>query len=346
MASTYSPTLRTELPATGDQNDAWAATVDNNLDVPIEEGLAGIATINVPDANVTLTTANALTDQARMPVLVFTGALTAQRTIIAPQVPKVYIVRNNTTGGQNLVMRTAASITLVTDTGIPQPYSATTYSGSSTASIPVPGVVIPPDSTAYVYTDGTLFDYCVNSLPAAAAADSVVLSSPLPIDDGGTGATTQSAARSNLGLGSAALLDADTASTINTVPLRDSSASFSAGIITAGLAGLAAESTTTNLLANLPPTSYSQTDTDWAYDVFIPLSVPALTVVNMVGIAGSGPYLISWGASGSSYLQGFFAIPDGTTAPLGSNLPTLIGQNFQLPLFASMTGVYKLRKIY
>lgn len=255
MASTYSPTLRIEMPATGDQNNAWATTFDNNWNVPIEQGISGVSTVALPDANYTLTTANAAADQARLAVIVFTGALTAQRTITAPAVPKLYILRNQT--NQRLLIVTAGGgTTNVTDTGIPQPRSAAPYSADSTTAIPKPGVMVPAGTTAYVWTDGTLFDYCVNGFDGSISADSIVLPSPLPVSSGGTSSSTTSDARTALGLGSTAVLDAAVLNNPNQVVQRDSSGNFTANTITAGLNGIAATSSNTFLLGNLSPASY------------------------------------------------------------------------------------------
>jgi hypothetical protein len=79
----------------------------------------------------------------------------------------------------------------------------------------------------------------------------------LPIANGGTAATTAAAARTNLGLGSAATLAAASTNTLSAVVQRDASGNFSAGTITATLAGTASTATslvggnTTTLLGAL-----------------------------------------------------------------------------------------------
>lgn len=55
------------------------------------------------DANTTLTAAEALPR-----ILEFTGTLTAQRDIITPNGPQIWIVYNNTTGGFGLQVKTSA----------------------------------------------------------------------------------------------------------------------------------------------------------------------------------------------------------------------------------------------
>jgi len=58
--------------------------------------------VAVPDANVTLTRATSLGNM----LLSFTGALTANRNIIVPAKKKIYLVRNSTTGGFGVVVKT------------------------------------------------------------------------------------------------------------------------------------------------------------------------------------------------------------------------------------------------
>jgi len=108
MASTYSSRLRIELIGTGEQSGTWGITTNTNLGTLIEEAIAGVASITMTDADYTLTTANGATDQARQMVLNMSGALTATRNVICPAVQKVYIVQNATSGGQSIVIKTAA----------------------------------------------------------------------------------------------------------------------------------------------------------------------------------------------------------------------------------------------
>lgn len=322
MASTYSPSFRTELPATGDQNNTWAATFDNNWNVPIEQGISGVVSVALPDADYTLTTANAAADQARMAVIVFTGALTAQRTITAPAVPKLYILRNNTTGGKNLFLRTGSGTTNVTDTGIPQPRSAAPYSADSTTAVPQPGVIVPPNSTAYVYTDGTLFDYCVNGLQGSVSADSIVLPSPLGVTSGGTGSSTASGARGNLGLGTAAVLTASTANDPNTIVQRDASGNFSAGTITAGLSGTASTTSNAFLLGNQSPAAYELIGANSGF-LSLPFSVGNPNNIDIYGLYGAGVYHIWWRLSpddpGTDRFATIYAVGTGVYTQLNAN---------------------------
>lgn len=129
MASTFSPSLRIELIGDGDQSGIWGQTTNTNLGTLIEQGITGVQTITMSDANYTLTSFNGVADEARNAVLMVIGTNTAQRDIIAPLVEKTYIVYNNTTGG--------FAIRVIGSSGL--------------------GVTIPNGITALVYCNGTNF---------------------------------------------------------------------------------------------------------------------------------------------------------------------------------------------
>jgi len=109
MASTYSPSLRLELIGTGDQSGLWGDTTNTNLGSLIEQAITGVESIPMLDLDYTLSALNGSPDEARNAVLIFTSAssLTASRNILIPADEKVYIIKNSTTGGQNLVVKTS-----------------------------------------------------------------------------------------------------------------------------------------------------------------------------------------------------------------------------------------------
>jgi len=129
MASTFSPSLRLELIGDGDQSGIWGQTTNNNLGTLIEQAISGVITINIADANYTLTNFNGVSDEARNAVITITGTLSAQRNIIAPLADKVFTFRNTTTGG----------------------FAIQVIGSSGT------GVVIPNGATTSIYCDGTNF---------------------------------------------------------------------------------------------------------------------------------------------------------------------------------------------
>ena len=107
MPSQYSPLLRIELPAPGEQGNTWGDTTNNNLGSLIEGAVAGTSLITTLPA--TLTELNGAADTSRPMILNVTAPLVANSYIEAPAKSKVYVVYNHTTGGYNLTIKTASS---------------------------------------------------------------------------------------------------------------------------------------------------------------------------------------------------------------------------------------------
>lgn len=135
MASTYSSRLRIELIGTGEQSGIWGDTTNTNLGTLIDEAIAGVAAITMSDADYTLTVADGATDQSRKAVLVMAGSLSQARNVICPTSQKVYVIKNATTGGFAITIKT---------------------SGGS-------GVSVPNGTTALVYCDGTNVELAANA---------------------------------------------------------------------------------------------------------------------------------------------------------------------------------------
>lgn len=94
---------------------------------------------------------------------VFTGTLTGNRDIIVPVTVQQYWVSNQTTGTYTLGVRTSSQ--------------------------PSPGVTVSQNARAILYCDGT----------NVVDADTATIGIPVAVSQGGTGATTASGARTNLG---------------------------------------------------------------------------------------------------------------------------------------------------
>ena len=92
--STFSPSLRIELIASGSQSGTWGVTTNNNLGDLIEQAISGVTDLNVTAADITLTALNGVTDQSRSAVLSITGTAGTTRTITIPNVQKSYTVKN------------------------------------------------------------------------------------------------------------------------------------------------------------------------------------------------------------------------------------------------------------
>jgi hypothetical protein len=120
MPSTYSPIIRTELPAIGEQAGTWGTTVNTNVGTFIEAAIAGTAIVTLPAgaADYTLTAYNGLADEARNATLKITAVLTANRNVVVPALSKHYLVYNATTGAYTVTVKTAAG------TGVMVPQNA------------------------------------------------------------------------------------------------------------------------------------------------------------------------------------------------------------------------------
>lgn len=111
MPSTFSD-LKIELIATGEESGTWGNTTNTNLGTALEEAIVGRATANFTtdaDLTLTLTDTNA-TQVARNFILNVTSgvSLTTTRNLIVPTIDKPYIVENNTTGSQSIIVKTSA----------------------------------------------------------------------------------------------------------------------------------------------------------------------------------------------------------------------------------------------
>ena len=135
MASTYSPSLKLTLIGDGDQAGIWGQTTNTNLGTLLEQAITGVVSINMADANYTLTDFNGVSDEARNAVIIATGTNNAIRDLIPPVVEKLYTVVNNTTGG----------------------FAIRVIGASGT------GVSIPPGITTLVYCNGTNFIEAISS---------------------------------------------------------------------------------------------------------------------------------------------------------------------------------------
>lgn len=158
MPSTYSDRLRIELIGTGEQSGTWGITTNTNLGTLIDEAIAGVATITMTDANYTLSVADGATDESRQAVLVMTGTLSAARNVICPNDEKVYIIKNSTTGGYPITLKTSAGtgvsvangdvVLVYCDATNVLPASVPSVSPSLTGAISLDGSVVVNDSGA------------------------------------------------------------------------------------------------------------------------------------------------------------------------------------------------------
>lgn len=162
MPSTYSPNLRIELIATGEQSGTWGTTTNTNLGTLIEDAVAGYVSVSITSADQALTANNGSADQSRNMTINLTTTTTADFNVYVPPAEKFYVVRNSSA------------------------YTATVYCstvlGNTTAA--GTGLAIPAGRETILFTDGT------NVVHALDYAPSLELGTALAIASGGTGQTT------------------------------------------------------------------------------------------------------------------------------------------------------------
>jgi hypothetical protein len=152
--------LKIKLIATGDEAGAWGVTTNENLGTALEEAIVGRSAVALIDGSNTISLTNSTASQAaRNYILNCTGALTAQATLIVPSISKPYIIENNTTGSQSILVKTSAGT----------------------------GVTVPNGKTAMVYANSTNVVSALSYVPSI-TTDS--LTGPLNGTVGATTATT------------------------------------------------------------------------------------------------------------------------------------------------------------
>jgi hypothetical protein len=177
MASTYTPNLKIELMATGDQVNEWGVTTNSNFENGLEQAIVGRGVVEyTSDANktITLTESNSSQDARNLFLYVDTDmstTLTATRDLIVPTIEKTYVVHNDTAGSQSIRVKTSGGT----------------------------GITIPNGKKALLYVDGTNVIEQLNYLTSAEIG-TITFTNPVPIASGGTNATSASAARTSLGL--------------------------------------------------------------------------------------------------------------------------------------------------
>lgn len=168
MSNTYS-NLKFEIIEVGGNDGTWGPIVNTNVGTAIEQAIVGMATLVTGDftsnvATLTLTNSNAA-QNARAACLNITATLSAAGTLNVPAIEKPYIVINNSVGGYAVTIK---------------------VSGQT-------GVSIPNGKACIVYNNGT------DVVAAITYLSSLTLGTDLAITEGGTGASTASGARTNLG---------------------------------------------------------------------------------------------------------------------------------------------------
>lgn len=105
MASTYSDLLRLEKQGAGENESTWGDIANTQFEL-LEDAIAGHLVAS--DADITLSTTNGATDEARRMIIDFSNnTLTADRTVTVPDLTKLYLVlaQDVTFGGFTITIR-------------------------------------------------------------------------------------------------------------------------------------------------------------------------------------------------------------------------------------------------
>jgi hypothetical protein len=161
--STYSSSLRIELPGDGTQAGTWGDTTNSNLAYILDTSVAGYQTVSVVAASQALTftngpTSTAASNQAVYAMLRFTTTTGATFAVYAPPASKAYIVWNNS--GQSMTIYNSSVI------------GNTTAAGT--------GITVANGDKVFVWSDATNF-YEIKSGNVTGV---------VPVLNGGTGVTT------------------------------------------------------------------------------------------------------------------------------------------------------------
>lgn len=168
MSNTYS-NLKFEIIEVGGNDGTWGPIVNTNVGTAIEQAIVGMATLLTADftanaCTLTLTNTNAA-QNARAACLNITATLSAAGTLNVPAIQKPYIILNNSVGGFAVTVKVSG----------------------------LTGVAIPAGKACMVYNNGTDVVDAINYM------SSLTLGTDLAITEGGTGASSASGARTNLG---------------------------------------------------------------------------------------------------------------------------------------------------
>lgn len=119
--TTFSTSLKLELPGDGQQSGTWGQTTNKNLGALLEQAICGTQYITMVDTNYTLTDLNGVEDEARNAIIIAQGTNSAIRDIIAPLTKKLYVIGNNTTGGFAIRIRAASGLSITVPNGLIMP---------------------------------------------------------------------------------------------------------------------------------------------------------------------------------------------------------------------------------
>lgn len=177
--TSFTSLLGLALPTTGDLSGTWGTTVNDAITTLLDSAVAGTTTLSA-DTDVTLSTTNGATNQARQAVILWTATGTTTRNITAPAQSKAYIVINSTGGTQSIVIRGAgptAGATVVAGERCIVAWNGSDFVKIATSQ---------PDGVT------TLSFGTTGLTPSTATSGAVTVAGTLAVANGGTGSSSAS----------------------------------------------------------------------------------------------------------------------------------------------------------
>ena len=92
--STFTSRIRLEKQADGANPNSWGLVLNQNVIDLVDDAIAAYTTVTVSAADVTLTTEDGASDQARSAFIELIGNLTTSHSIILPAQSKSYFIKN------------------------------------------------------------------------------------------------------------------------------------------------------------------------------------------------------------------------------------------------------------
>lgn len=168
MPSTYTPSLRFTLQATGEGLNVWGVILNSGVFSLVDYSIAGRAAFSLSGSK-TLTSNNGATDEARAAMLDITGGTGG--TITIPAVSKIYLVRNGasgnvvitTGGGATITIRPGESLLVFTDGTDVRSTFSTDFMGNRITNVGTP--INSADAATKNYVDTTAWNLNTGILP-------------------------------------------------------------------------------------------------------------------------------------------------------------------------------------
>ena len=276
--TTFSTSLKLELPGDGQQSGTWGQTTNKNLGTLLEQAITGVQYITMVDANYTLTDLNGVSDEARNAVIVAQGTNSAVRDIIAPLTNKLYTVVNNTVGGYSIRIRAASGSAVTVANGVSTP----------------------------VYCDGTNFYSAINGVPGNfAVAGNETVTGTLGVTGAITATTaTFSGAISSVSPAFTGTPTAPTAAS-GTNTTQIATTAFANNAVTTGTAANAVNATNLTGSGTISSTTTATTQSAGTNNTTVATTAFVTTAVAAGAYAGPGAQVFT--------SSGTFTIPSGVT---------------------------------